>query len=243
MTDIETELSNLYGAPLDQFTATRNELASRLEEAGDAEVAGTVKALKKPSVSAALVNHLVRQRPLDLARLLKSGEALEAAQRSVLAGEAVDLAAVKKEDNAAIRALVGAAKEVSPGVSAAMLDRVTQSLRAAATAAGRERLKQGRLTADLDPAGFEAYAGTEPALSARTEKLPNRRKALLTEKRNAAREKVKAFSAETRQLEKAARQAEAAYKKADLDWRSAQKRSELAEAELARVEAELAALR
>ena len=239
--DREASLDDLYGAPVDQFTAARNDLADRLKEAGDIEGAAMVKALKKPSVSAAVINQLVRQRPLDVARLLKSGEALETAQRSLMAGKPADLATAKKDEAAAVKAMIAAAKEIQPGISAAVLDRVTQTLRTASTPGARELLRQGRLTDDLDPTGFEAYVGVETGAKPKsTEKLPNRRKVLLTEKRTAAEERVKASKVEAKEMEKAARATEAAAKKAALELQAATKRLELAEAELARIEADLA---
>ena len=243
MIDLETELDGLYGAPLDQFTAARNDLADRLRAEGDTKGAAAAKALKKPSVSAALMNQIVRQRPLDLARLLKSGEALEAAQRSLMAGRPADLATAKKEEAAAVKAMIAAAKDIQPSASSAVLDRLTQTLRTASTPGARELLKQGRLIDDLDPTGFEAYVGVEASSKPKgKEKLPNRRKVLLSEKRAVAEGKVKAGKVEAKEMEKTARTTEAAAKKAALEWQAATKRLELAEAELARIDAELAAL-
>ena len=245
MINLEDELSALYAAPLDQFTAARNNLATRLEKDGDPEAAMRVKRLKKPSISAWAINQLSRTRQVDLARLLQAGEALEEAQRAVLAGKPADFEKVRKEEGEAVRTLRKAVPEVLPGATTAVLDRIAQTLRAASTAEGRTRLKEGRLTEDLEPAGFEAFAGlptVAPAKGTNTTKQPNRKRALLAEKQKGAREKVKVATAEARELEKQARAAEAAARKATISAEAARKRAELAQAELEKIEDDLARL-
>lgn len=246
MIDQEAELDTLYATPLDQFTAARNDLAARLEKEGDKEAAMRVKRLKKPSISAWAVNQLSRTREVDLARLLKAGEALEEAQRAVLAGKPADFEKVRKEEGEAVRALRKAVTEVLPDASAAVLDRIAQTLRAASTADGRARLKEGRLTDDLEPAGFEAFAGLPAVAPAKgtkaTTKQPNRKRALLVEKQKESREKLKTAAAEVRELEKEARATEAISRKAAISAEAARKRAELAEAELRKIEDDLAKL-
>ncbi|HKZ20248.1 MAG TPA: hypothetical protein VJQ57_09075 [Acidimicrobiia bacterium] len=247
MIDKEAEIDGLYATPLDQFTAARNDLAARLEQEGDKEEAMRIKRLKKPSISAWAVNQLVRVREVDIARLLKAGEALEEAQRAVLTGKPADFEKVRKEEGEAVRALRKAVIEVLPGASAAVLDRIAQTLRAASTADGRARLKEGRLTEDLEPAGFEAFASlpamAPPAKGAKAaNKQPNRKRALLVEKQKEGRDKVKEAAAEAREMEKEARATEAAARKAALAAEAARKRAELAQAELEKIEGELAKL-
>ena len=139
-----------------------------------------------------------------------------------------------------------AVSDLLPGASAAVLDRIAQTLRAASTADGRARLKEGRLTEDLEPAGFEAFAGLPAMAPAKGAKAattqPNRKRALLVEKQKEGRDKVKEAAAEARELEKEARATEAAARKAALAAEAARKRAELAQAELEKIEGELAKL-
>ena len=245
MIDEESELATLYAIPLEQFTAARNDLAASLEAEDNKEAAVRVKRLKKPSVSAWAVNQLARTREIDLARMLKAGEALEKAQQAVLSGKPADFEKARKEEGAAVRVLREAAKEVLPSVSAAILDRIAQTLRAASTAEGRARLKEGRLTEDLEPAGFEAFAGFDAQAakgSKAASKQPNRRRALLIEKQNETREKLKVAATEARELEREARATEAAARKAALSAEAAKKRAELVKAELQKIEDDLAKL-
>ncbi|MGH8959390.1 MAG: hypothetical protein ACRDVK_12050, partial [Acidimicrobiia bacterium] len=197
-------------------------------------------------ISAWAVNQLARTREIDVARLLKAGEALEGAQQAVLSGKPADFEKARKEEGAAVRVLREAAKEVVPSASAAILDRVAQTLRVASTTDGRARLKEGRLTEDLEPAGFEAFAGFQTAVPAKgsksATKQPNRKRALLMEKQKEAREKLKVATAEVRELEKEARATEAAARKAALAAGAARKRVELVQAELQKIEGELTKL-
>ena len=246
MIDEEEELAALYSIPLEKFTAARNDLAARLEAAGNKEAAIRVKRLKKPSISAWATNQLARNRQVDMARLLKAGEVLEKAQQAVLSGKPADFEKARQEEGAAVRVLRGAAKDMLPSASAAILDRVTQTLRAASTAEGRARLKEGRLTEDLEPAGFEAFAGANPEAPSNgpkaRSKQPNRKRALLLEKQREVQEKLKAAAKEVRDLERDARVAEAAARKATLSAEAARKRAELLKAELQKVEDDLTKL-
>ena len=52
--------AELYGLPLEDFTAARNELADRLKDQGQGSEAKRVRALKKPSVAAWTVNQVAR---------------------------------------------------------------------------------------------------------------------------------------------------------------------------------------
>ena len=161
MTDEESELDTLYTAPLDQFVKVRNEIAGRLKKDGDQEAAARIAALKKPSISAWAVNQLARTAALDLQRLIKAGEGLEQAQsRAMSGGDSTGFDAARRDESAAISLVRTSAKKVLPSASATLLDRIISTLRAGiATPEGRELLKQGRLTEDIEPTGFGSFAG------------------------------------------------------------------------------------
>ena len=61
--DLDRELDELYGLPLEEFTKARNDLAARLRKAHQAEAAEVVHSLKKPSVVAWSANRLARDEP------------------------------------------------------------------------------------------------------------------------------------------------------------------------------------
>src|SRR5919201_1586357 len=81
----EEAVDELYGLPLDEFTPRRDELAKELRTAGKRDEAAWVKALRKPSAAAWLVNQLARTQRSDAGRVLDSSDALRADQERALA--------------------------------------------------------------------------------------------------------------------------------------------------------------
>jgi hypothetical protein len=211
---LEEELDRLYALPLNEFTAARDELAKRLRADGERDLADEVKGLRKPTVAVWLVNQLAREREMDVKRLLKAGEALGKAQAS-----AKGFAEARSDEQHALERLASAAREAGVGPQAA--DRAIQTLRAASlTEEGRDLLKRGRLTEELEPPGFEALAGMPATKRPKAKPKPPPRK---NPKLKKAQERVRKLKAEA---ERAEREATAAAE-----------RLAKAEAELARLEA------
>jgi hypothetical protein len=231
---VADEVDQLYGLPLEEFTGARNELSKRL---GDSEL----KKLKKPSVSAWAVNQLARTREVDVRRLLRAGEQLEEAQKdAVRGGDQAPFEKARREERDAVRTLRTAAAELlrSGGhpASDATLERVARTLRAgAASEEGRQALREGRLTEDLESTGFEAFAALaatpatgrrRAAAKAKAPTAADRRRARKAreeadEARRAANdaaarlaEAERALRNAERELEKAGRAAETAAEKA-----------------------------
>jgi hypothetical protein len=211
--DLEPELDRLYQVPPGEFTAARDELAKRLRDEGEREQAEEVKRLRKPPVAVWLVNRLARERELDVQRLGKAGQALTKS-----GGGSGAFAAARDDEQQALERLSQAAHEIAEreGTGAAAVDRATQTLRAASlTDEGRRLLKQGRLTEELQPPGFEALSGltlTTPKRPPRQAKGKTDDRAERRRARDQARETVRQLRAEERELKSAAR---AAVRKAD----------------------------
>src|SRR4029078_9149179 len=93
--------------PLEKFPKARNDLARQLERDGDADEAGAVQVLPKPTVAAWTVNQLSRHDAAADRALLSAGEALRKAQERLLAGQdATDsLREATAEERDAIRSL------------------------------------------------------------------------------------------------------------------------------------------
>src|SRR5262245_11952272 len=70
----------LYGLPLEEFTAERDRRAKALRAEGERDAAAVVAALRKPTLAAWTVNQLVRSRRDDLDALLEAGNDLLEAQ-------------------------------------------------------------------------------------------------------------------------------------------------------------------
>jgi hypothetical protein len=228
---LEDELDRLYALPLNEFTAARDEIAKRLRAEGERDLADEVKQLRKPTVAVWLVNRLAHEREVDLKRLLKAGEALPEAQAS---GNAESFSRARSDEQHALERLASAARELArqEGVGAAAADRAAQTLRAASlTPEGRELLKRGRLTEELEPPGFEALAGM-PVVPRTTTRAAPRRKDT-----KEAGERVRKLQAEERQLAAAARELRKQADRAEADAEAATKRRAEAEAELERLKA------
>lgn len=201
---MEDEVDRLYGLPLDEFVGARDDLAKRLRSEGRREEADRVKALRKPPVAVWLVNQVARERELDVRRLLDAADGLRTAQ----AAGSKEFAEARRNEAHALERLAAAAREIAgrEGSGQAVVDRATQTLRAAAaTDGGRELLRQGRLTEELSPVGFEALTGLVPT-TGRTRK----KKAAPAPPRPSkqARERVERLRKAEREAEKAAERAE-----------------------------------
>jgi hypothetical protein len=148
------DAERLYGLPLDEFTAARDELAKAYRKDGRKEDAEQVTALRKPVLAAWVVNRLARDEPATMRALVDAA------------------AAIKKGDDGAERAfreavdrLTGAARELlaAQGRSPeATLHQVAATLRAGA-ASERELLLAGTLVQTIEASGFGAMAGASLA--------------------------------------------------------------------------------
>lgn len=219
----EHGIDELFELPLEEFTAARNRLAASLDTAEAAEV----RALAKPTVPAWTVNQLARRHPGAMRRLLDSGAALQKAQERALKerGPAKDIREAQEGVRKAIAELTRQARSVleDAGRSATrpMLDRIAATLEAGAqTVEGRDALEAGRLTDELEPAGFAALSGITPAPSERGgsvhDELAARRKAReeRERRRRELREEAQELESRARAAEREADRAEAAAAKA-----------------------------
>jgi hypothetical protein len=159
MIDLDHELDELYGVELPGFVARRNALAKELRAQGRNAASQRVKELRKPPRSVWIVNQLARRQRREVDLLLDSGHRAREAQREVLGGKKADLDRALAQEREALATLLAAARELLPNASPAMIERVSQTLRAAAvTDAGREQLARGRLEQELGPIGFDALS-------------------------------------------------------------------------------------
>jgi hypothetical protein len=161
--DLEDALDELYDGELADFTARRDTLAKALRDEDRTEDAERVKQLRKPTVPVWIVNQLARRNRRDVDLLLDAGHRAREAQRGVLSGSARDeLEQALQSERIALQRLTAAAHDLSDAPSASTIERVARTLRAAAvTDEGRELLARGRLTAELEPPGFETFGDVD----------------------------------------------------------------------------------
>jgi hypothetical protein len=183
----EDAVDELYALPLDEFTPRRDELAKELRATGRRDGAAWVKALRKPSAAAWLVNQLARTQKSDARRMLEKGDALRVAQERALVRQASrgPLAGAIQEHAKAMRMLLSKA----PGFldrrgappSQITLERAAETLRAILLDdAVRAGFAAGRLTREHRAAGLgfavSGQATVAPASPAKSRKSGKRSK-------------------------------------------------------------------
>ncbi len=155
---------DLYGLALDEFTEARNRLARELAKEGEKEEAKRVKALRKPSQPAWLVNQLARRRKKAAKDLLRAGERLRRAQEKALGGSGRgNLEKAMAAERNAVEELLSAAREIAGAedikLSDANLARVQSTLHAVSLDDEvREAFEAGELVSDHEATGIDALA-------------------------------------------------------------------------------------
>jgi hypothetical protein len=231
--------ADLYGLPLEEFTKTRDELAKELRKKGKKEAADEVKALRKPSVSAWMINQLARRHPQEMKALVKAGDNLRKAQRSAVSGrdpEVLREATRSHRDRLDDLTSLGRHELDASGQT---LQRVAQTLRAGSIdKQASKALLAGTLATDVEQAGFGPLLSEVPLPAGRRprpakakpkpRKAPDRTREQAAKLRRQLQEARKGAREERRRADAAAREAE-----------KAQRSAEKAEAQVGELEAEL----
>ncbi|OZM71652.1 hypothetical protein CFN78_19225 [Amycolatopsis antarctica] len=161
--DFDSAADEIYAVDRSEFVTARDEAVRRARDEGDRELAERLRALRKPTVAAWLVNRLAREHPEDVAELRRLGDRLRAAQAE-LAGDR--LRTLARERGALLRELGGRVRELAgTGVGEAAAREAHDTLDAAVTDAGvADQVRAGRLstglTADLSAMWLSADPGT-----------------------------------------------------------------------------------
>jgi hypothetical protein len=240
--ELETELDDLFGRPLDEFTAARNELAKRLRKAGQEDAARRVAALKKPSVPVWAVNQLARRHPDEVQQLVTAGERLRKTQEEAFrGGGSDDVREASGAERTAARMLTRRAHELleeeGRPTTRAVTDRIGSLLRAAAVDSdAAELLTAGRLSEEVESTGFGAVAGMAPPPTRRPKARPKEDAA---QQRREEEQRRKRLEAKAQKLRRAAEEAEAKLERAEQAADKARAATEQARAALRAAEAEL----
>jgi hypothetical protein len=162
--ELEGRIDELYGLPLEDFTAERDALAKELASAGDRDGAARVKALRKPVVAAWAVNLLAREDPDGVKELIELGGTLRSAHRRAVSGGDVEPFRVATEERRQlVRTLTRAAEAIvkrDGGAAGAAADAIAGTLEAATVDEETgELLRSGRLTKPVRPPATFAGAG------------------------------------------------------------------------------------
>ncbi len=178
---VEAAADEVYGLPLDQFTAARNERAKQARAEGDNRAAVAIGKLAKPSKVAWLANRLAREHAEEIRPLLELGETMRQATASL---DAERLRQASRQQHQIVHALVQQAESLASEAGQAMSDAIARGLEdtlhaALADEQAARQLSQGRLTSGLSRSGFpsvDASAAQAAAWSAAQEKRAEPRK-------------------------------------------------------------------
>jgi hypothetical protein len=154
--DFDRIADELYGLVPEDFTARRDGEAADARRRGERELAASIKALKRPTSSAWLVNQLVRQRRGPVDELLELGEAMRQAQDQ-LAGS--DLRRLSQQRRQVLRALGAEAKQLAMAIGQKVSEEATRELEATLEAAladpaAGDTVRSGRLISALTSSGL-----------------------------------------------------------------------------------------
>ncbi len=184
---IDDRLDELYREPPDRFVAGRNALAKELRAGGHRDEAERVKALRRPSAAAWLINRVAFDSPELLDEFAEASRAVAEAQDRALEGDegaAGEWRAAATRERDATAAVADAAEQVAQGaegpVSPRALELVVETLRAAGgdpelrDRVVRGRVERERLAATL---GVSAFAPS-PRRKAKTARTQRKREAV-----------------------------------------------------------------
>lgn len=161
----DSEAGRLYGLSLDEFTPARDETARRLRDEGRREDAAAIKALRKPSNPAWVVNRLARELPKIIDNLLAAGDRLRDAQLSGGGG----LQDAMEGERVALDRAMRNAEEIATHAglaSASTLQRVRETLHLAALDPDvAADVKRGVLTREGRATGFTGLARFDPPVA------------------------------------------------------------------------------
>jgi hypothetical protein len=164
--DIDRVAAELYALPPEEFTPARDQRAAQARASGQAALASEIRALRKPTQGAWVVNLLARESPDALSGLLDLGASLREAQAKLQGDELRRLSVQRGQVVGALaRDAADLARAAGRAPTPAVLREVEQTLEAAlADPQAAEAVREGRLSSALSYAGFgtPAEAGAVP---------------------------------------------------------------------------------
>lgn len=155
----------LYGLPPEEFTAARDEKVRAARDDGDRALAAAIGKLRKPTVTAWVLNLLVREQPEVGDQLIELGADLRQAQEN-LSGPALKELTVQRSK--VVSALVRSARRIASReghqVTQSTSFELEQTLHAALADPGvAEQVAAGRLVKATSRTGLESALGEAPA--------------------------------------------------------------------------------
>jgi hypothetical protein len=180
----------LYGLPPSAFREARDERADQARAAGDKELAAAIRKLRRPTVSAFVVNLLAREASGQVGELLELGESLREAQQALAGDRLRELSAQRRQLVTGLVQEAGRLAEQAGQPLGASAEREVQETLEAALAdpAVAEAVSSGRLTTALSYAGLGASVDVDGAVAVWPEPVeqPRRRAAPASDRKRKA---------------------------------------------------------
>jgi hypothetical protein len=153
---IDQVAGELYALSPDDFRAARDERAAQARDSGDKTLAREITALRRPAVSAWLVNLLAREAASQIDELLALGESLRDAQEALDGARLRELSIQRRE---LVAAMVSEAKRLADRAGRTVSLQVEREVEATLQAAlagpdAAAAVSAGRLASPLSYAGL-----------------------------------------------------------------------------------------
>jgi hypothetical protein len=157
----------LYGLPPSAFREARDERADQARAAGDKDLAAGIRKLRRPTVSAYVVNLLAREAPGQVDELVALGESLREAQQALAGDRLRELSTQRRRLVTTLVQEAGRLAEQAGQPFGASAEREVQETLEAALAdpAVAEAVRSGRLTTALSYAGLGASVDVDGAVA------------------------------------------------------------------------------
>ena len=218
-------VDEVYAASLDEFVAARTRAVAALKQAGDAERAAEIGALRKPAVHVWALNQSARAHADGARELARAAEAVAAVQARRATGDLHEATErLREAGSALVREAERLLEEAGRPVSDATRNRVAALVRlVAANEEARQALVEGRLLEEPEEAGFGSL-GTVGDVPVRPPQSRARSAPERPSKAEAARQRRREqHEAHVRELEEALAEAERDVSAADGAVREAQR--------------------
>ncbi|MEE2814693.1 MAG: transposase, partial [Actinomycetota bacterium] len=150
--DLDSIAAELYAGSPDEFIAARN---ARAKDIGDPALSAAVRALRKPSVAAWVVNLFARERSARLGQALQLASELREAQDDL---DAATLSQLGRQRRALTGQLAAEAVSLATARGGRVTDATLESVRQTISAAffdpeAAAAVASGRLVRDIEPTG------------------------------------------------------------------------------------------
>jgi len=150
-----------------EFTAARNALLRELRDAGKADEAKQIGAMRRPAATLWIANQLGPRHRREVEALIEATRKLEKAQ----AGAGGDLREAMQEQRSALQRVMEKVDALAGEIGSRVtpeLQRRAQTTVTSAAASDPDSLVEGTLAQELEAAGFSGLLGKVPAVRAHT---------------------------------------------------------------------------